>query len=63
MFGGYGYLKEYPVQQYYRDARLHHIIEGALIMHINVQKVFIILRFVGTNEMMRLLISRNVLSS
>lgn len=28
MFGGYGYLKEFPVQQYYRDARLHHIIEG-----------------------------------
>lgn len=44
MFGGYGYLKDYPVQQYYRDARLHHIVEG-------------------TNEMMRLLISRNVLSN
>lgn len=28
MFGGYGYLKDFPVQQYYRDARLHHIIEG-----------------------------------
>ncbi|ESN98303.1 hypothetical protein HELRODRAFT_193037 [Helobdella robusta] len=42
MFGGYGYLKEYPVQQYYRDIRLHHIIEG-------------------TNEMMRMLIARDLL--
>jgi len=42
MFGGYGYLKDYPVQQYYRDARLHHIIEG-------------------TNEIMRLLVARDLL--
>jgi len=42
MFGGYGYLKDFPVQQYYRDARLHHIIEG-------------------TNEIMRLLIARDLL--
>ena len=42
MFGGYGYLKEFPVQQYYRDARLHHIIEG-------------------TNEIMRLLVARDLL--
>ena len=43
MFGGYGYLKEFPVQQYYRDVRLHHIIEG-------------------TNEIMRLLIARDLLA-
>ncbi|KAK6187810.1 hypothetical protein SNE40_005751 [Patella caerulea] len=42
MFGGYGYLKEYPVQQYFRDSRVHSILEG-------------------TNEMMRLLVSRDLL--
>lgn len=42
MFGGYGYLKDYPVQQYYRDIRLHHIIEG-------------------TNEIMRMLVARDLL--
>ena len=43
MFGGYGYLKDYPVQQYWRDVRVHEILEG-------------------TNEMMRLLISRELLN-
>lgn len=28
MFGGYGYLKDYPVQQYLRDTRVHRILEG-----------------------------------
>lgn len=28
MFGGYGYLKDYPVQQYWRDLRVHEILEG-----------------------------------
>ncbi|KAK7503117.1 hypothetical protein BaRGS_00005743 [Batillaria attramentaria] len=42
MFGGYGYLKDYPVQQYVRDTRVHCILEG-------------------TNEMMRMLVSRDVL--
>ena len=28
MFGGYGYLKDYPVQQYVRDIRVHEILEG-----------------------------------
>ncbi|KAF6022473.1 ACAD8 [Bugula neritina] len=44
LFGGYGYLKDYPVQQFWRDVRVHEILEG-------------------TNEMMRLLISRNLLST
>ncbi|CAH1800053.1 unnamed protein product [Owenia fusiformis] len=42
MFGGYGYLKDYPVQQYLRDLRVHEILEG-------------------TNEIMRMLISRDLL--
>lgn len=28
MHGGYGYLKEYKVQQYLRDLRVHRILEG-----------------------------------
>uniref|UniRef100_A0A183C0S7 Acyl-CoA_dh_1 domain-containing protein n=1 Tax=Globodera pallida TaxID=36090 RepID=A0A183C0S7_GLOPA len=28
MFGGYGILKDYAVQQYLRDCRVHQIIEG-----------------------------------
>jgi hypothetical protein len=26
--GGYGYVKEYPVERYYRDARVFEIYEG-----------------------------------
>lgn len=28
LFGGYGYLKDYPVQQFMRDTRVHRILEG-----------------------------------
>jgi isobutyryl-CoA dehydrogenase len=28
MHGGYGYLKDYPVQQFMRDTRVHQILEG-----------------------------------
>lgn len=42
MHGGYGYLKEYPIERYYRDLRVHMILEG-------------------TNEIMRMIISRNIL--
>uniref|UniRef100_A0A3B3RLC9 Isobutyryl-CoA dehydrogenase, mitochondrial n=1 Tax=Paramormyrops kingsleyae TaxID=1676925 RepID=A0A3B3RLC9_9TELE len=43
MFGGYGYLKDYPVQQFVRDLRVHQILEG-------------------TNEVMRMIISRSLLT-
>lgn len=28
MHGGYGYLKDYAVQQFVRDIRVHQILEG-----------------------------------
>ncbi|XP_061683625.1 isobutyryl-CoA dehydrogenase, mitochondrial [Syngnathoides biaculeatus] len=43
MHGGYGYLKDYAVQQFVRDIRVHQILEG-------------------TNEVMRMIISRSLLT-
>ncbi|MFA0569377.1 acyl-CoA dehydrogenase family protein [Vibrio gallaecicus] len=43
LYGGYGYIKEYPVERYFRDVRVHQILEG-------------------TNEIMRVIIARHVLS-
>ncbi len=42
LHGGYGYLKEFPIQRYLRDLRVHQILEG-------------------TNEIMRVIISRDIL--
>jgi alkylation response protein AidB-like acyl-CoA dehydrogenase len=28
IYGGYGYLKEYPIERYFRDLRVHQILEG-----------------------------------
>ena len=28
LFGGYGYLMDYPIERYLRDARVHQILEG-----------------------------------
>jgi alkylation response protein AidB-like acyl-CoA dehydrogenase len=28
MHGGYGYLREYPIERYLRDVRVHQILEG-----------------------------------
>jgi alkylation response protein AidB-like acyl-CoA dehydrogenase len=42
LHGGYGYLKDYPIERFMRDARVHQILEG-------------------TNEIMRVIISRTLL--
>jgi len=41
LLGGYGYLKDYPIERYVRDLRVHSILEG-------------------TNEIMRVIISREL---
>ncbi|MGF1755723.1 acyl-CoA dehydrogenase family protein [Vibrio makurazakiensis] len=28
IYGGYGYIKEYPLERYFRDVRVHQILEG-----------------------------------
>jgi alkylation response protein AidB-like acyl-CoA dehydrogenase len=35
LFGGYGYTKEYPVEKYYRDAKIGTIYEGTSNMQLN----------------------------
>jgi len=42
--GGYGYIKEYPLERYFRDVRVHQILEG-------------------TNEIMRVIIARRLLTT
>lgn len=42
LHGGYGYLKDYPIERIVRDLRVHQILEG-------------------TNEIMRVIISRSML--
>ena len=37
VFGGYGYIKDYPVERYYRDARVTRIYEGTA----EIQKIVI----------------------
>jgi alkylation response protein AidB-like acyl-CoA dehydrogenase len=43
LLGGYGYLKDYPIERFVRDTRVHQILEG-------------------TNEIMRLIVARKLLS-
>jgi acyl-CoA dehydrogenase len=42
LFGGYGYLKDYPIERFWRDLRVHRILEG-------------------TNEVMRMIVGRDLL--
>ena len=42
MHGGYGYLMDYPIERFWRDLRVHRILEG-------------------TNEVMRMIIAREML--
>ncbi len=42
LLGGYGYIKEFPMERHVRDTRVHQILEG-------------------TNEIMRVIISRRLL--
>ncbi len=42
LHGGYGYLRDYPIERFLRDLRVHQILEG-------------------TNEVMRLIVSRALL--
>jgi alkylation response protein AidB-like acyl-CoA dehydrogenase len=43
LHGGYGYIKEYPLERHVRDVRVHQILEG-------------------TNEIMRVIIGRRLIS-
>jgi alkylation response protein AidB-like acyl-CoA dehydrogenase len=44
IFGGYGYLRDHPIERVLRDVRVHQILEG-------------------TNEIMRLIVSRDLLAN
>jgi len=35
LFGGYGYSKEYPLEKFYRDAKIGKIYEGTSFMQLN----------------------------
>lgn len=65
MHGGYGYLKDYAVQQFVRDIRVHQILEGQLQMPFYTlfyTNKWFLLFLTGTNEVMRMIISRNLLT-
>ena len=34
LFGGYGYVKDYPVEKFYRDAKIGAIYEGTSNMQL-----------------------------
>ncbi len=42
LFGGYGYLRDYPIERFWRDLRVHSILEG-------------------TNQVMRMIVGRDLL--
>jgi len=36
IFGGYGYMREYPIEKYMRDAKITQIYEGTSQIQRNV---------------------------
>ncbi|HEV1999995.1 MAG TPA: acyl-CoA dehydrogenase family protein, partial [Xanthobacteraceae bacterium] len=44
LHGGYGYLRDHPIERVLRDVRVHQILEG-------------------TNEIMRVIVARNLLGN
>jgi alkylation response protein AidB-like acyl-CoA dehydrogenase len=55
IFGGYGYMREYPVEKLLRDAKGTEIYEGTLRDAKGTEI------YEGTNEIMRHVIAREVL--
>ena len=41
LHGGYGYIREYPIERFMRDARVHQILEGTneIMRHIIARRV------------------------
>jgi alkylation response protein AidB-like acyl-CoA dehydrogenase len=45
LFGGYGYLRDYPIERYARDLRVHQILEGTN----EIMRVIIARRLLGVS--------------
>jgi alkylation response protein AidB-like acyl-CoA dehydrogenase len=44
IFGGYGYLRDFPVERYYRDAKMYQIGEGTS----QIQRIIIAREILGS---------------